>query len=237
MTDESQHNPHEPRDAGRTAIAGLTEFPRLLALLAAQSGGLLNMAELSRDAGVSQPTIKRHLALRQATHLYQPVSAGAGNVRKRLIKAPKVYLNDMGLHAYLVGVDAERLAQPGSNLGSLLEAFVCQELRKQITWSRTQPALYYYRTAGNREVDFVLERRNGQLVGIEVKAAVKLHFDDFKGLVDLAEAAGKRLRAGVVLYQGSTIVPFGPKLWAIPLGAPLGVPLAPGVLGGSAPSG
>ena len=107
----------------------------------------------------------------------------------------------------------------------MLEAFVCQELRKQITWSRTRPSLYYYRTAGNREVDFVLERRNGHLAGIEVKAAVKLHWDDFKGLTDLAETAGKRFRAGVVLYQGPTIVPFGPRLWAVPLAAMFAPPI------------
>ncbi|MBN2446777.1 MAG: ATP-binding protein, partial [Phycisphaerae bacterium] len=75
-------------------IAGLTEMPRLLAFLAAQSGDLLNMAELSRDAGMSQPTIKRYLTLLQATHLYQPLSAWSGTVRKRLVKAPKPYLND-----------------------------------------------------------------------------------------------------------------------------------------------
>lgn len=203
-------------------ITGLTEMPRLLALLAAQSGDLLNMAELSRDAGLSQPTIKRYLTLLQATHLYQPLSAWAGNVRKRLVKAPKAYLNDTGLLAYLLEIGREQLAETGSHVGRLLEAFVHQELRKQITWSDSRPALYYYRTAGNREVDFVLQRRNGQLVGIEVKAAVKLNLNDFKGLLDLAESTGKRFRAGVVLYRGSTIVPFGRRLWAVPVTAMFG---------------
>jgi predicted AAA+ superfamily ATPase len=208
------------RDVRQMAdIAGLTELPRLLALLAAQSGGLLNMAELSRDAGMSQTTIKRYLALLQATHLYQPLTAWQGNVRKRLIKAPKVYLNDTGLLAYLLGIDQESLGAPGAQLGSMLEAFVYQELRKQITWSRTQPSLHYYRTAANREVDFILQHRSGQIVGIEVKAAVKLKSDDVKGLADLAATGGKRFRAGVLLYQGSTIVPFGGRLWAVPVGA------------------
>ena len=208
------------RDVRQMAdIVGLTEMPRLLAFVAAQSGDLLNMAELSRDAGLSQPTIKRYLALLQATHLYQPLSAWTGNVRKRLVKAPKAYLNDTGLLAYLLEINWERLVEPGAHVGRLLEAFVHQELCKQITWSQTQPSLYYYRTAGNREVDFVLERRNGQLVGIEVKAAVKLNSDDFKGLADLAETTGKRFHAGIVLYRGATIVPFGDKLWAVPVTA------------------
>ncbi len=199
-------------------IEGLAILPRMLSFLAAQSGGLLNAAELSRDAGFSLPTAKRYLTLLQATHLYQPLYAWSGNVRKRLIKAPKVYLNDTGLVSHLLGLSAEQLAEPSSNTGRLLEAFVCQELRKQITWSRTRPSIYYYRTAGGREVDFVLERRGGGIVGIEVKAAVKLTSDDLKGLADLAETVGKRFVAGVLLYQGATIVPFGAKIWAVPVG-------------------
>jgi len=92
-------------------------------------------------------------------------------------------------------------------MSHVLEAFVHQELRKQITWSHTQPALYYYRTAANREVDFVLQRRNGQLVGIEVKAAVKLTTDHVKGLADLAATAGKRFRQAscCIRLDGGTI--------------------------------
>jgi hypothetical protein len=65
----------------------------------------------------------------------------------------------------------------------------------------------------------VLQRRNGHLVGIEVKAAVRLTTDDVKGLADPAARAGGRFRAGVLLYQGSTVVPFGDRLWAVPLAA------------------
>jgi len=214
------------RDVRQMAdIVGLTEMPRILAFLAAQSGDLLNMAELSRDAGLSQPTIKRYLTLLEATYLYQPLSAWSGNVRKRLVKAPKAYLNDTGLLSYLLEIDEQQLVQPAAQVGRLLEAFVCQELRKQITWSRTQPTLHYYRTAGNREVDFVLERRNSQLVGIEVKAAVTLNSDDLKGLRDLAATVGKeRFQAGVLLYRGSTVVPFGNRTWALPVSALLTAP-------------
>ncbi len=207
------------RDVRQMAdIAGLTEMPRILSFLAAQSGDLLNMAELSRDAGLSQPTIKRYLTLLQATHLYQPLPAWSGNVRKRLVKAPKAYLNDTGLLSYLLEIDEPQISRPGPHVGRVLEAWVCQELRKQITWSRTQPTLHYYRTAGNREVDFVLQRRNRQIVGVEVKATVKLTSDDYKGMYDLAETVGpKRFRAGVLLYRGSTVVPFGDRMWAMPV--------------------
>ncbi len=200
-------------------IAGLAELPRLLTLLAAQCGGLLNMAELSRDVGLSQPTIRRYLTLLEATHLFCPLPAWAGNRRKRLVKSPRVFLNDSGLLACELGIDEQRVELPGADRGRLLEAFVCQELRKQITWSRRQPRLYYYRTVSGREVDFVLEARDGRVVGIEVKAAAAVRAADFRGLEDLADTVGGRLALGVVLYQGGEVVAFGPRLWAVPIGA------------------
>jgi uncharacterized protein len=198
-------------------IEGLTQMPRLLSLLAAQTGGLLNIAALSRDISLAQPTLKRYLTLLQATHLYQPLPAWSGSQRKRFIKREKVYLNDSGLVAYLRGVEAVQLADPNADLGSLLESFVGQELHKQIGWSQTKPALHYYRTAEGREVDYVLEDRRGRIVGVEVKAATNLRSDDLRGLADLADATGKRFVRGVVLYFGHDVVPFGANLHALPL--------------------
>ncbi len=198
-------------------IEGLTQMPRLMALMAAQAGGLLNVAELSRDIGLAQPTLKRYLTLLQATHLYQPLAAWSGNTRKRLIKREKVYLNDTGLLTYLLGTDAPGLAEPGGPIGPVLESFVCQELRKQITWSRTQPGLFYYRTASGHEVDFVLENRRGQVAGIEVKSSVGLHGGEANGLLHLADSLGKRFVRGLILYQGRTVIPFAKHIHAVPL--------------------
>jgi len=207
-------------------IEGLTQMPRLLSLLAAQTGGLLNIAALSRDIGLAQPTLKRYLTLLQATHLYQPLPAWSGSPRKRFIKREKVYLNDSGLVAYLRGLEVAPLAEPNADLGALLESFVGQELHKQIGWSQTKPALYYYRTADGREVDYVLEDRRGMIVGVEVKAATNLRSEDLRGLADLADATGKRFVRGVVLYLGREVVPFGANLHALPMEALWRIPVA-----------
>ena len=92
-------------------------------------------------------------------------------------------------------------------------------MHKQIGWSQTKPALYYYRTADGREVDYVLEDRRGMIVGVEVKAATNPGNDDLRGLSDLADATGKRFVRGVVLYLGREVVPFGPNLHALPIDA------------------
>jgi predicted AAA+ superfamily ATPase len=201
------------------AIDGLTQMPRLLALLAAQTGGLLNVAELSRDLGFAQPTLARYLTLLQATHLYLPLPAWSTNIHKRLIKREKVYLSDTGLAAHLRHVNSGKLGAPGHNMGALVESLVRQELHKQSAWSRARPRLYYYRTADGKEVDFILESRDGRIVGVEVKASLNLTASDLAGLRDLADTAGDSFVRGIVLYMGGQTLPVGKQITAMPITA------------------
>lgn len=200
-------------------IEGLTELPRLLALVAARPMALLNYAELVRGAGLAQSTLKRYFALLEAVFLVRTLRPWHANIGKRLVKTPKVLLCDSGLAAHLMGIDDARLAQDRMLLGGLLESFVAMEITKQIGWSTAAPALYHFRTHEGDEVDLVLERRSGALVGIEVKSAATVTGTDFKGLRALAQAAGRRFHRGVVLYTGTEVVPFGPRLHAVPIEA------------------
>ncbi|MGB8061709.1 MAG: DUF4143 domain-containing protein [Candidatus Sulfotelmatobacter sp.] len=86
-----------------------------------------------------------------------------------------------------------------------LENFVVMEMRKQSSWSKTQPQLYYWRTASGQEVDIVLEDSTGQPVGIEVKAGATMQREDLRGLQILADAARKHWVRGVVHYAGTEI--------------------------------
>jgi len=205
------------RDLAR--IEGLTELPRLLALLASRPMALLNYADLSRGTGMPQSTLKRYFALLETVFLVRLLPPWYSNIGKRLVKTPKVMLIDSGLAAHLMGVDEARLAQDRTLLGGLMEGFVAMELVKQSGWSTNPPALYHFRTHEGEEVDLVLERRGGALVGIEVKCAATVSSEDFKGLRVLAELAGRRFRRGIVLYTGAEIVPFGAGLFALPVEA------------------
>lgn len=205
------------RDLAR--IEGLTELPRLLSLLAARPMTQLNYADLSRGTGMPQSTLKRYFALLETVFLVRLLPPWYANIGKRLVKTPKVLLTDTGLAAHLMGVDEARLAQDRSLLGGLLESFVAMELVKQAGWNEDPPALYHFRTHEGDEVDLVLERRGGAVVGIEVKSAATVTAADFKGLRSLAAAAGRRFRRGIVLYTGAEIVPFGTGLFALPVEA------------------
>lgn len=199
-------------------IEGLFEIPRLLSILASQSASILNISNLNRKTGISNTTMKRYLSLLKAVFLIQLIPAWYRNVGKRLIKSPKVFINDTGLLSYLLGLSVSRLVQYPDLLGPVLENYILNELVKQSTWSDTEVKLYYYRTAYGREVDFVLENLRGDIVGIEVKSSCSVDSGDFKGLKDLHASVGEQFVYGVVLYTGKTIVPFGEKYFALPIG-------------------
>jgi predicted AAA+ superfamily ATPase len=200
-------------------IEGLTDMPRLLSLLAARVGSLLNMSELSRSSGIPNSTLKRYLSLLQATFLLQPLPAWSSNLGKRLIKSPKIHLIDSGLTAHLAGVTRQSLDRDPVLFGHLFENFVVNELRKQTGWSDSRVNLHHYRTTTGRETDILLEDAAGRLVGLEVKASATVVRKDFSGFDALSEDTRRQFVRGIVLYTGEQSVAFGENYMALPVSA------------------
>jgi len=198
-------------------IEGLTLLPRLLGVVAARATGLLNFADLSRTAGIPQSTLKRYLALLEATFLVQMLPAWARSSATRLIRAPKVVMGDTGLMCHLVAASERRLLDDPVLFGQVLENFVGLEVRKLAGWARLRPRLYHYRDAGGREADLVLETPDGSAVGIEVKGEARVDARDFGGLKAFAAAAGPRFLRGLLFYTGSERAAFGPGFVALPV--------------------
>lgn len=194
-------------------VTGLTEFPRLVLLLAWRATGLLNYAGLARDLGMPQTTLKRYLAMLETAFLVLTVPAWFRNIGKRLVKSPKLILSDAGLLAHLLGGGGgvER------SLGAVVENFVTMEILKQASVSDARPAIYHYRTSEGLEVDTVIEPRGGPIYGVEVKAAATLTARDTRGLRSLAATLGDEFGAGVILHTGNESVRLAPKIWALPI--------------------
>ena len=199
-------------------IEGLTELPKLVRLLAVRSGGLLNFAELARSTGIPQTTLKRYLALLETLFLVRQVPAWSSHLGKRLQKSPKLFLSDYGLMAHLQGLGAARLTEQPGLPGGLVEAFVHAELAKHQTWATLSTQLMHYRTSTGFEVDFVLENRQQELIGIEVKAAATVTGKDFRGLRHLRDTTPAQFKRGVLLYTGEEVVQFDEQLTAVPIG-------------------
>lgn len=198
-------------------IEQLTEIPNLLQLLATRSATLLNFAELSRTAGLAQSTLKRYFALLEMLFLVVRLQPWERNPGKRLVKAPKVFLPDSGLLCHFMAATPESLAAKPGLPGGAVETFVLSELLKHVAFSKQGLSLWHYRTQTNIEVDFILENRLGQITGIEVKASATVDGKDFKGLRHLQETEASIFQRGIVFYAGREVVPFGDKLWAMPL--------------------
>ena len=203
------------RDLAR--LEALHALPNLLKLLAARTAGLLNLADVGRDAGLPHTTLTRYLTLLETVFLVHRLPAWSPNLGKRLVKAPKLHLVDVGLACHLVGADSRRLSEDRALLGRMLETFVVGELRKQVSWTSPRTALYHFRTTTGSEVDVVLERADGSVAAIEVKASATVGASDFTALQTLRDQLGKRFQTGIVLYLGNQVIPFGDKLWLVPL--------------------
>lgn len=190
----------------------------LLRLLAARSGGLARYDALAREVGIDGKTVKGHLDVLERLFLIRVRRPWHVNLGARQVKAPKLYLSDTGLLAALVGADAARVREDDGFAGALFETFVATELERQASWFGEPLTFWHYRQA-DREVDVVIERLSGEIVGVEVKASATVRPSDFAGLRQLRDRLGERMVGGAVIYAGARTLPFGKGAWAIPLRA------------------
>jgi uncharacterized protein len=206
------------RDVRQLAeIEKLSALPNILNVLASRATGLLNDADSARDAKLNAMTYRRYRTLLQQLFLIALVPPWFRNAGKRFVKSPKLFFTDTALLCHRLGVDFDGLSQRNPSLyGRLTENFVATELIKQVSLL-PDGTLHHFRTQDGKEVDFVVERRSGALIGIEVKASASVTADDFSGLKALKEIAGKDFRRGIVLYLGRNTVAFGDDMLALPL--------------------
>jgi len=193
-----------------------TSVGTLLRLVAARSGSLARYERLGRDAGLDGKTVKSHLDVLERLFLIRIRRPWPVNLGARQVKAPKLYVSDSGLLAGLIGADEARLREDGGLAGSLLETFVTTELERQASWA-LQPLEFWHYREGEREVDTIIERPSGEIVAIEVKASATARAQDFRGLAHVRDHVGRRFKAGVIVYTGQRTLPFGDRLWALPL--------------------
>jgi len=199
------------------AIEAVADFPGILNLLASRVGGLANIAELARSSRIPSSTVRRYVTLLERIYLITQLPSWSVNRVSRLVKSPKSYVVDTGLLAHLLGIRYEALENDPNAIGGMLENFVVGELLKQATWSTARISCHYFRTQNGTEVDLVLEDARGMIVGIEVKGSQTVGNNDFKGLKYLQTIAGEKFQSGYVLYTGSETIPFGNRLYALPV--------------------
>lgn len=198
-------------------VEKLTELPKFVRMLTEHSGQLVNCSRLGAEIDVSHKTAQRYVGFLEQLFLIATLQPWFTNAHKRIVKTPKLHFLDPGLLAGARGLTFEKVKAGRRTFGPLLESFVFSETLKLMTASDMRLAPYHFRDRDAREVDMVLERDDGLIAGIEVKASATVYPRDFAGMRAVAEACGDRFAFGVVLYDSEDVVPFGKRLAAAPL--------------------
>lgn len=198
------------------SLARPSQIPRLLQIAAHFAGNLVNLSEIGRSVALDHKTADSYLRVLEQLFLVHRLQPWSRNDLSRMVKTPKLHFLDSGLLTTLRGYTVARLRAERGLLGPILEGFIFSELLKLSSVSKERVALFYFRDRDQNEVDFVLENAQGQVVGVEVKAAATITRRDFSGLDRLAAIAGSRFVQGIVLYDGERPLSFAENLRAAP---------------------
>lgn len=201
------------------SISDRTAVGRLLESIAAVSGSELNLDGLSRHLGIGATTVRSYVDLLDTSFLIHRLPPWSGNLFARAIKSPKAYVADTGMLLDLLDADAERLVNDDRIAGIAYETFAAMEVVKQASWSERPLRVFHYRDRDQREVDLVIERRDGTIAAVEIKASATVGAREARGLRYLRDRIGARFVAGAVLYTGENTIPLGDRIAAVPLAA------------------
>lgn len=160
-------------DRDIVAAAGIERkaaFSKVLALTAARQGMLMNYSEIAGIAGVDATTVQSWLMLLEENGILRRIEPWHSNLNKRLIKAPKLYFEDVALASRLQGWTEPKSLLLSLQFGFLLEAIALAEISRFFMARVENVKVYHVRTKEKAEVDFLVELPNQKYIAIEVKA-------------------------------------------------------------------
>ncbi len=186
-----------------------TKLSALIRNLAGLPGNMIKYANIASDLSQDDKTVKRYMEILELMFIIRRIHPYLRNSSKRtVIGMPKLHFLDTGLACHLLGLKKPDRLHLSQFFGGLVENFVFCELLKHAAWSEEEAAFYHFRDTNRHELDLVLERSDGRVIGVEVKASMSVKPEDFSGLSVFAEYAGDRFLRGVLYYSGDTILPF-----------------------------
>ena len=185
------------------AIHNMSLFQRFLSLCATRAGQLLNLNNLAKECGISQPTAKSWLSALENSYIIFLLSPFHKNFSKRITKTPKLYFYDSGLLSFLLKInDSEQLINQ-SVRGALFENMIVSEYFKQIYHNNMrQTDLWLWRDSAGDEVDLIKQTPDKTEI-IEIKSTLTIVSDLFKGLNYYESLENDIPLAKKLIYSGS----------------------------------
>jgi predicted AAA+ superfamily ATPase len=182
-------------------VKNISLFQKFLKLCAARTGQILNLSGIGNDLGVSHSTVREWLSVLEASYIIFLLPAYYRNLNKRLVKSPKIYFYDVGMAAYLLGIERVEHLSRDPLRGNLFENLVLIEILKSFFNAGRNAPLYFFRDHTGNEVDILIEQA-GNVTGFEVKSGQTIDLGWFKGLNYLKKIMSKYFRAGALVYGG-----------------------------------
>jgi predicted AAA+ superfamily ATPase len=196
-------------------VENLMALRDLLHLTALRTGQLLSPSQLGRDAKLTAATTSRYLSLLETSFIISRLEPYLRNKASRIIKTPKLYLNDSGLACYFAGLDSFGPGHGEPLIGPLFETYVAQNLRNIIHSVWLEAHLFFWTIQGRQEVDFIIEAGRSCLA-LEIKWGAKWQERDLAGLKAFLSTT-PHCKAAILGYNGKDAVKLGEKLWALPV--------------------
>ena len=198
-------------------INDLISFRKFMQLLAARTSQMLNYRELSKEIGVSEPTIKTWVHVLEATGLIVLLPPYFNNLSKRVLKTPKIYFLDTGLCAYLGRWLSPAVLENGAMSGAFLETYVIAQIMSSY-WHQGQTTnhLFYYSDQDRNEVDLLIHQ-DGGLYPIEIKKNISIANTKFKGF-DFLNACGQQIINPSIINLGQELRFTKGNIQVIPIG-------------------
>ena len=163
-------------------IRNVHTFSRFLEVAALTNGEMINYTNIASDCGISAKTIKEYFQILEDTLIGRYLPSFQKRPKRRVITAPKFYMFDIGITNYLL--NRTKIEKGTELFGKAFEHFIYQEIYAHSRYSDVNYPMYYWRTASQIEIDFVLGDHE---VAIEVKATDQATVRHLKGLKAFAE--------------------------------------------------
>ena len=193
----------------------------LVRTLAAWSSRFVDLSAIGSGMSIQRPTLESYVNMLETLFLVERLPPWSDTDYGRVGKRRKIFMTDSGLVFSMLRWSVDQVKRDADRVGKLLESFVFNELAPLVDAGGGQYELYHYRDREKREIDFIVTRDDGAMLGIEVKAASTVQRSDFRHLKWFRDRiVGDRYPfVGIVLYSGKTAGSFGEGLWLVPFGA------------------
>lgn len=209
------------RDLGDISkIHRMEAMESLIEILAAWSGKFMDINRICSHLSIQRQTANSYIRALEFLYIIERISPWTKTDYDRVGKQDRLFMTDSGLLSSILGWKQLDPREDGERVGKLLETFVYHELSSIIRGGDGEYSLYHYRDREKREIDFLIEAKDKELLGVEVKASSSVTSSDFKHIRWFQEKlAHNQSFKGIILYTGNDLIPFGKNLWAVPMSA------------------